>query len=447
MGNSGSNFLLSEDGKAFNTQGLIDLNNGVGFEKVAGKGGGKDGDNICSRGSDGKLSTENCEGYKAFKDLINNMQVQGTLDLETSNFITKDTFKNEFGNFAPEVKVVDSAPMIVQEFVNQIKREFNGVKEDIKAQEEKDRNQVCKEATCLDNTDITSWLGTSKANKFKDNIKGYVLDNAFSHETSDRQEWTTKLGEKLNLQENTPVLDAILDKISTAERAGSILGAVSNNDFNTKMKTYMEAKGSAAIEGDHHLNKKLELLKNDPVPRGTIIAWKGSGKPPVGWALCDGNLANYIDEQGNPQGIQTPDLRARFIMGAIDMDGLGGSLNVEDAKSSQRCPMIKNEETGEYVCDLNPLLMASSTDTGKLPANQIGVGSATHTLTQDEMPAHKHDTRIGRHGRSFMGADAPDQPLKTRASHFEVYPSDSQGGDKPHNNLPPYYVLSYIIKL
>lgn len=90
----------------------------------------------------------------------------------------------------------------------------------------------------------------------------------------------------------------------------------------------------------------------------------------------------------------TPDLRGRFVLGASD----------------------------EYVM-------------GNPPG-----GEKEHTLTVEEMPSHFHKTYAVTTGgsNSWVG---------TNLSFGVRTKTDSAGGDQPHNNMPPYYILAYIMKL
>jgi len=160
------------------------------------------------------------------------------------------------------------------------------------------------------------------------------------------------------------------------------------------------------------------------VPLGTIVMWSGTAAP-SGWALCDGQTYN---------GRQTPDLRGRFILG-------------------------------------------SGSGTGLTPrtTGQAG-GEETHTLTVSEMPAHPHavdppstSTTSDTHDHSFSvyggafgnGASAaalytgyPVYGSRTTSSdthHHSVdipsFNSSSAGGGGAHNNIPPFYVLAFIMRV
>jgi microcystin-dependent protein len=147
------------------------------------------------------------------------------------------------------------------------------------------------------------------------------------------------------------------------------------------------------------------------LPKGCIIAWTGTTAP-AGWALCNG-------ENG------TPDLRGRFIL------GLGHSQGLSDR-----------------------------------PINQRG-GAETHTLTVNEIPAHNHTmNNAGEHTHSVNnpfgtthnydnranfagGARRYGYPVRITLNNAgnHTHTINNTGGGQSHNNMPPFHVLAYIMRL
>lgn len=127
----------------------------------------------------------------------------------------------------------------------------------------------------------------------------------------------------------------------------------------------------------------------DGLPSGVVVMWSGDRvEIPAGWALCDG-------ENG------TPDLRDRFVVGA------GKSYNV----------------------------------------NAAG-GEAEHKLTIGELAQHSHNFLTYYEGPFSKDPSGNIYPLTTLLGGPEVNESTlSAGENEPHNNLPPYYALCYIMKI
>lgn len=151
------------------------------------------------------------------------------------------------------------------------------------------------------------------------------------------------------------------------------------------------------------------------LPKGTIVAFNGKVAP-IGWALCDGKNG-------------TPDLRGRFIY------GYGSNQGSVFGKTG-------------------------GTETHKLNINEM----PAHNHSMQNAGNHRHETidgnvwdrkKFGRSngalsggGRAAFGtAYSSDKIFRTTNNGNHRHNINNNGGNKPHNNMPPYRVLSYIMKL
>jgi hypothetical protein len=167
------------------------------------------------------------------------------------------------------------------------------------------------------------------------------------------------------------------------------------------------------------LTDNLGNLSSIQFPTGMIIVWQpdsnSDGKtPPSGWAICDGTNG-------------TPDLRGKFVLGL-------------------------NPSQGNSLAGFTKRIVGAQG------------GEENHQLTAGELPAHKHnldgannhimlgdDNRNPRGCFNGAGSDycipSSTQPYGTSSLWKDDAFTGVVGSDGSHNNMPPYYVLIYIMKL
>ena len=187
-----------------------------------------------------------------------------------------------------------------------------------------------------------------------------------------------------------------------------------------------EVKNNQIIQINKNINKmeeNISILTPNILYPGIIVAFNGT-LIPSGWHICDGTN-------------NTPDLRGRFILSS----GVGKELSIRNI-------------------------------------NDIG-GSETHTLSIDEIPGHIHSGTTSSNGSHIhttnanginMGMNIKDSnkgilsnlngnteenninlsdtiTLNSSGLHTHTFTTNITGGNNNHNNMPPFYVLAYIMRL
>lgn len=187
-----------------------------------------------------------------------------------------------------------------------------------------------------------------------------------------------------------------------------------------------EVKNNQIIQINKNINKmeeNISILTPNILYPGIIVAFNGT-LIPSGWHICDGTN-------------NTPDLRGRFILSS----GVGKELSIRNI-------------------------------------NDIG-GSETHTLSIDEIPGHIHSGTTSSNGAHIhttnanginMGMNIKDSnkgilsnlngnteenninlsdtiTLNSSGLHTHTFTTNITGGNNNHNNMPPFYVLAYIMRL
>ena len=203
-------------------------------------------------------------------------------------------------------------------------------------------------------------------------------------------------------KKNHENFDVNNNNISAITNLGTIAAQIMNTTTGTLTIPADNVDITGSLTAPSLTATKLTATSFNLLPSGLIVAYN-SIIAPAGWALCDGTT---------PTGSSTPtpDLRGKFIIGNT------GTNYTSTATSST------------YTLG----------NTG---------GEEQHTLLVAEMPAHAHDMIANPNNSQWTGWNMQTWGLLGSANNTPSLPTTVTGGNTPHNNMPPYYVLVYIIKL
>lgn len=151
----------------------------------------------------------------------------------------------------------------------------------------------------------------------------------------------------------------------------------------------------------------LQAIPAQTMPTGAILPYGGTASP-SGFLICDGSAVSRTTYA--------------TLFGII-----GTAFGAGDGTTTFNLPNLE----GKF-----PLGTANPLTVG------LTGGEADHTLTIAEMPAHTH--AVAEYAGAAPGNTHINAPVNYGATQGPN--SGSAGLGQPHNNMPPYLTLNYIIK-
>jgi microcystin-dependent protein len=188
--------------------------------------------------------------------------------------------------------------------------------------------------------------------------------------------------------------------------------------------------GSAATTWGGSLNGDLADIDTQVfaaqqagLPIGAISMFAGVG-PPANWLICDG------------RSLSTTTYAGLFAVILYTYGGSGGSFNLPNMQD-------------KFAIGAGPSHTVAATG-----------GEATHVLTTAELPSHTHTITDPQHShtvRNVMstaagghqatgGAGNNIVDVVTQPASTGITITNATGSGTPHNNLPPYLVINFIIR-
>jgi len=207
---------------------------------------------------------------------------------------------------------------------------------------------------------------------------------------------------------------------------------------------------------DHAANKGYV---DTSIPIGGIIMWSGTTGTslPSNWKLCDGSTYNSI---------VTPDLRGRFVLSSTSPTSANGGIPLAGGLSTRNVNATGGAETVTLTEAQMPQHKHDvSARTGGVSGTTMDGGHTHSVSASGNVSINKYDsqtlfytgqaisilTQYAYNGTIPAGSvtvtgTAADSE-GTKHNHTITVSETNKGSGNPHENMPPFYVLAFIMRI
>lgn len=207
-------------------------------------------------------------------------------------------------------------------------------------------------------------------------------------------------------------------------------------ELKTLVASTFTSNGVRGIKASDHRVYENTMINTLYIPVGIIVPFAGlSNNIPNGWHKCDGTLLAVFDY---------PELHT--ALGGYSSP-YGHSSDSTSFYLPNLTPYMSIVQGGTRIGESNPTS----------PIQGSTGGEQKHSLSIEEMPAHQHVITYPTYLeiKSQSGSATPCWSGVRTNTSATAFTGGSEGvGDEPakgttipHNNMPPYIAMNYIIKL
>lgn len=240
--------------------------------------------------------------------------------------------------------------------------------------------------------------------------------------------------------------------------AKGVANGYASLDASGKVPYAQENIGTAAgtVAAGDHTHPNL-------VPIGAVVAYGGSSAP-AGWLLCDGAaIPGTYTALIALVGSVTPNLRDRFIVGAgssYAVKATGGAATVtltaaESGMPSHAHTASSGTESADHSHSANPGAVTTSSNSHNHTISlREGTGTGDgYYVDTNPTDSGTQKTLSGTVTSTYAHTHTVDLPTITTggrsAAHTHAITVNAAGAlnaTQDHENRPPYYALTYIIR-